>query len=159
MPKADYLKTLYKKSATTKEEKSDKDEFETVHDDDLYVICGPVYFDYTWIFKQNPELIKHILGEMSEKDLKELKEGWTPVEDPLTENKYHINPNPEERSYPKMRFDNPTKMPAESSEKPNSFGHSTYSWKEQYVPPSQAKDDKNQSNFNSKKMYGENERC
>ena len=156
MPKADYLKTLYK--PTTKEEKSkqseaqqQKDKFETVHDDDLYVICGPVYFDYTWIFKQNPELIKHILGEMSEKDLKELKDGWTPVEDPLTENKYHIHPKPDV-SYPKMRFDNPTQMPAESSEKPNSFGHSTYSWKEQYVPPSQAKDDKNMSNFNSKKI-------
>jgi hypothetical protein len=147
MEKADYLKTLYKKGAT-KEEKSEaqqKDEFETVHDDELYVICGPVYFDYTWIFKQNPELIKHILGEMSETDLKELKEGWTPVEDPLTENKYHINPNAEEASYPKMRFDNPTKMPAESTEKPNtrSTGYSTYSWKEQYVSPSRAKDDKN----------------
>lgn len=145
MEKADYLKTLYKQSAT-KEEKSEaqqqKDEFETVHDDDLYVICGPVYFDYTWIFKQNPELIKHILGEISEKDLKELKDGWTPVEDPLTENKYHINPNPEEKSYPKMRFDNPTQMPAESREKQNSIGFSTYSWKEQYVSPSRAKDDK-----------------
>lgn len=146
MEKADYLKTLYKQSAT-KEEKSEaqqqKNEFETVHDDDLYVICGPVYFDYTWIFKQNPELIKHILGEMSEKDLKELKEGWTPVEDPLTENKYHINPNQEEKSYPKMRFDNPTKMPAETS-KTNNIGTSTYtySWKEQYVSPSQANDEK-----------------
>jgi len=83
MEKADYLKTLYKQSAT-KEEKSEaqqqKDEFETVHDDELYVICGPVYFDYTWIFKQNPELIKHILGKMNETDLKELKDGWTPVE-------------------------------------------------------------------------------
>ena len=150
MEKADYLKTLYKKSAT-KEEKSEaqqqKDEFETVHDDDLYVICGPVYFDYTWIFKQNPELIKHILGEMSEKDLKELKDGWTPVEDPLTENKYHINPNPEEKSYPKMRFDNPTQMPTESRERPNSdnTGYSTYSWKEQYVSPSQAMMDKTET--------------
>jgi hypothetical protein len=157
MEKADYLKTLYKKGAT-KEEKSkqseaqqQKDEFETVHDDELYVICGPVYFDYTWIFKQNPELIKHILGEMSEKDLKELKEGWTPVEDPLTENKYHINPNPEEKSYPKMRFDNPTKMPAESREKQNSVGFSTYSWKEQYVSPSRAKDDKVLAIFNKKR--------
>lgn len=155
MEKADYLKTLYKQSAT-KEEKSEaqqqKNEFETVHDDDLYVICGPVYFDYTWIFKQNPELIKHILGEMSEKDLKELKDGWTPVEDPLTENKYHINPNPEEKSYPKMRFDNPTQMPAESTEKPNtmSTGYSTYSWKEQYVSPSQAKDDKILANLKNK---------
>ena len=149
MEKADYLKTLYKKSAT-KEEKSkqseaqqQKDEFETVHDDELYVICGPVYFDYTWIFKQNPELIKHILGEMSETDLKELKEGWSPVQDPLTENEYHINRNPEERSYPKMRFDNPTKMPAETS-KTNNIGTSTYtySWKEQYVSPSQANDEK-----------------
>ena len=146
MEKADYLKTLYKKG-TTKEEKSEaqqqKDEFETVHDDELYVICGPVYFDYTWIFKQNPELIKHILGEMSEKDLKELKDGWTPVEDPLTENKYHINPNPEEASYPKMRFDNPTKLPAETSKaNTNNTGNSTYSWKEQYVSPSQANDEK-----------------
>lgn len=150
MEKADFLKTLYKKSAT-KEEKSEsqqqKNEFETVHDDELYVICGPVYFDYTWIFKQNPELIKHILGEMSEKDLKELKDGWTPVEDPLTENKYHINPNPEEKSYPKMRFDNPTQMPAESRERPNSdnTGYSTYSWKEQYVSPSQAMMDKTET--------------
>jgi hypothetical protein len=158
MEKADYLKTLYKKGATKDKENENqnqtltpqqmqqqqKTEFETVHDNDLYVICGPVYFDYTWIFKQNPELIKHILGEMSEPDLKELKEGWTPVEDPLTENKYHINPNPEEASYPKMRFDNPTKMPAESTEKPNSSstGYSIYSWKEQYVSPSRAKDDK-----------------
>jgi hypothetical protein len=158
MQKADYLKTLYKKSAT-KEERSkqsdaqqQKNEFETVHDDDLYVICGPVYFDYTWIFKQNPELIQHILGKMSETDLKELKEGWTPVEDPLTENKYHINPNPEERSYPKMRFDNPTKMPAESTEKQNTMnnGYSIYSWKEQYVSPSQAKDDKNRDTIINK---------
>jgi hypothetical protein len=149
MQKADYLKTLYKKSAT-KEENSkqseaqqQKDDFDTVHDDDLYVICGPVYFDYTWIFKQNPELIQHILGKMSETDLKELKEGWTPVEDPLTENKYHINPKPEEVSHPKMRFDNPTKMPAETS-KPNNIGTGTctYSWKEQYVSPSQANDEK-----------------
>jgi hypothetical protein len=158
MEKADYLKTLYKQSAT-KEEKSkqseaqqQKDEFETVHDDDLYVICGPVYFDYTWIFKQNPELIKHILGKMSEKDLKELKDGWTPVEDPLTENKYHINPNPEEKSYPKMRFDNPTQMPAETREKPNSIGFSTYSWKEQYVSPSRAKDDKVLAIFDKKRI-------
>jgi hypothetical protein len=146
MEKADYLKTLYKKSAT-KEEKSEaqqqKDEFDTVHDDELYVICGPVYFDYTWIFKQNPELIQHILGEMSETDLKELKEGWSPVQDPLTENEYHINRNPEERSYPKMRFDNPTKMPAETSKaNNNNTGSSTYSWKEQYVSPSQATDEK-----------------
>jgi hypothetical protein len=146
MEKADYLKTLYKKSAT-KEEKSEaqqqKDEFDTVHDDELYVICGPVYFDYTWIFKQNPVLIQHILGEMSETDLKELKEGWSPVQDPLTENEYHINRNPEERSYPKMRFDNPTKMPAETSKaNNNNTGSSTYSWKEQYVSPSQATDEK-----------------
>jgi hypothetical protein len=163
MEKADYLKTLYATKDKENEnqnqtltpqqvQQQQKTEFETVHDDDLYVICGPVYFDYTWIFKQNPELIKHILGEMSETDLKELKEGWTPVEDPLTENKYHINPNPEERSYPKMRFDNPTKMPAETSEKPNtnSTGYSRYSWKEQYVPPSQAKDDNTSSNVTSR---------
>jgi hypothetical protein len=101
-----------------------------------------VYFDYTWIFKQNPELIQHILGKMSETDLKELKEGWTPVEDPLTENKYHINPNHEEASYPKMRFDNPTKMPTETSKANNAGTAScTYSWKEQYVSPSQAKDE------------------
>ena len=158
MEKADYLKTLYKKSAT-KEEKSkqseaqqQKDEFETVHDDDLYVICGPVYFDYTWIFKQNPELIKHILGEMSEKDLKELKDVWTPVEDPLTENKYHINPNPEEKSYPKMRFDTPTQMPAESREKTNSnnTGYYAYRWKEQYVSPSQANNEKTLINLTTK---------
>ena len=153
MEKADYLKTLYKQSAT-KEEKSEaqqqKDEFETVHDDELYVICGPVYFDYTWIFKQNPELIKHILGKMSETDLKELKEGWTPVEDPLTENKYHINPNPEEKSYPKMRFDTPTQMPAESTEKsagPNAY---KFIWKEQYVSPSQANNDKIYTTFQAK---------
>ena len=148
MEKADYLKTLYKKSAT-KEEKSkqseaqqQKDEFETVHDDELYVICGPVYFDYTWIFKQNPELIQHILGEMSETDLKELKEGWSPVQDPLTENEYHINRNPEERSYPKMRFDNPTKMPSETTEKQSGVNYYKFIWKEQYVSPSQAKNDK-----------------
>ena len=158
MEKADYLKTLYKKGAT-KEEKSkqsdaqqQKDEFETVHDDELYVICGPVYFDYTWIFKQNPELIQHILGKMNETDLKELKEGWTPVEDPLTENKYHINPKPEEASYPKLRFDTPTNMPAETTPKYNvtAQGYYTYSWKEQYVPPSQAKDDNTIANVNAK---------
>jgi hypothetical protein len=147
MQKADYLKTLYKTPDPTKEtqktisqQQKQKYEFETVHDDDLYVICGPVYFDYTWIFKQNPELIQHILGKMNETDLKELKDVWTPVEDPLTENKYHINPKPEEASYPKMRFDVPTNMPAESNEKPNSTstGSYTYVWKEQYVSPSQA---------------------
>jgi hypothetical protein len=151
MEKADYLKTLYapkdkenenqKQTMTPQQlQQQQKNEFETVHDDELYVICGPVYFDYTWIFKQNPELIQHILGKMSETDLKELKEGWTPVEDPLTENKYHINPKPEEASYPKMRFDTPTNMPAESNEKTNSTntGSYTYVWKEQYVSPSQA---------------------
>jgi hypothetical protein len=158
LPRANYLKTLYapkdkenenqKQTLTPQQlQQQQKTEFETVHDDELYVICGPVYFDYTWIFKQNPELIQHILGKMSETDLKELKEGWTPVEDPLTENKYHINPNPE-ASYPKMRFDNPTKMP-ESNEKLNTgnTGTSTYSWKEQYVSPSQANDNKKPTNF------------
>jgi hypothetical protein len=151
MEKADYLKTLYRPKDTETENKQ-KNEFETVHDDDLYVICGPVYFDYTWIFKQNPELIQHILGKMSETDLKELKEGWTPVEDPLTENKYHINPNPEVVSYPKLRFDNPTNMPAESTEKPNSTntGSYTYVWKEQYVSPSQANDEKTLGYLNAK---------
>jgi hypothetical protein len=139
MEKADYLKTLYKKGAT-KEEKSkqsdaqqQKNEFDTVHDDDLYVICGPVYFDYTWIFKQNPELIKHILGEMSETDLKELKEGWTPVEDPLTENKYHINLKPLP-SYPKMRFDNPMEELPKERTVPIAVGNETIIWKEKYVP-------------------------
>jgi hypothetical protein len=136
MEKADYLKTLYKQGAT-KEERSEaqqqKDEFETVHDDDLYVICGPVYFDYTWIFKQNPELIKHILGEMSETDLKELKEGWTPVEDPLTENKYHINLKPLP-SYPKMRFDNPMEELPKERTVPIPGGTETITWKEKYVP-------------------------
>ena len=158
MQKADYLKTLYQPPTPTKKEKENenekqrKNEFETIHDDELYVICGPVYFDYTWIFKQNPELIKHILGEMNEKDLKELREGWTPVEDPLTENKYHINPKPEEASYPKMRFDNPTKMPSETTPKSNATSRNnfTYSWKEQYVSPSQAKDDNTILNINAK---------
>ena len=140
LPHANYLKTLYAPQL----QQQQKNEFETIHDDELYVICGPVYFDYTWIFKQNPELIKHILGEMNEKDLKELKEGWTSLEDPLTENKYHVNPKPEELSYPKMRFDNPTKLPPETNEKPNSThtGSYTYVWKEQYVSPSQAMMDK-----------------
>jgi len=156
MEKADYLKTLYKKG-TTKEEMSkqseaqqQKDEFETVHDDELYVICGPVYFDYTWIFKQNPELIQHILGQMSETDLKELKDGWTPVEDPLTENNYHINPNPEEKSYPKMRFDNPTRMPAESTEKSAGINYYKFIWKEQYISPSQAKTENEITQFQTK---------
>jgi hypothetical protein len=150
------LKTLYKQSATQEENskqseaQQQKDDFDTVHDDDLYVICGPVYFDYTWIFKQNPELIKHILGEMSETELKELKEGWTPVEDPLTENKYHINPKPEESSYPKMRFDNPTKLPSESNEKPAGPNYFKFSWKEQYVSPSQAKFENELTQFNAK---------
>ena len=37
--------------------------FDEIDDEMLYAICGPVYFDYTWIFRQNPALIKHILGE------------------------------------------------------------------------------------------------
>jgi len=113
-------------------------QFENTHDDEIYAICGPVYFDYNWIFRQPPQLIKHILGEMSEKELKELKgKGWVSVEDPLTENKYYINTEPEERSYPKMRFDNPTKLNDVVSDFRYKQQH--LEWKEIYISPAIAK--------------------
>ena len=98
LPNADYLKTLY---ATQSD------------DEALYAICGPVYFDYTWIFKQNPALMQHILGVETVPDSASKSNQWTTREDPLTENKHYVNYGPQkDPNYPKMRFDtNPDRTP------------------------------------------------
>jgi len=127
---ADYLKTLYGKPDQSKPLNAmerEKQHFDEVDDEMLYVICGPAYFNYTLIFKQNPSLIKHILGETKDKDDLQGQKEWMERVDPLTENKHYVNrrqPNP---NLPKTRFDvNPDKSPVPSN------------CKEVYVSPSEA---------------------
>ena len=61
-----------------------------------------MYFNYPWIFKQNHELIKHILGE----DKSESKDdAWIERMDALTENKHYVNYGQIDQTLPKMRFD------------------------------------------------------
>ena len=111
--KADYLKKLYANPSG---------------DEVLYAICGPVYFDYTWIFKQHPELIRHILGE--DTDPADKTSRWEERIDPLTENRHYVNRNPPNPNYPKTRFDvNPDTSPLPAD------------CKEEYVSPSVAKSD------------------
>ena len=102
---ADYLKTLYQPSppgTSQSQSQLEKQKFDEMDDEMLYIICGPVYFDYTWIFKQNPELIKHILGE----DKSESKDdAWRDRTDPLTENKHYVKGGQKDPNYPKTRFD------------------------------------------------------
>jgi hypothetical protein len=88
--KADYLKKLYANPSG---------------DEVLYAICGPVYFDYTWIFKQHPELIRHILGEDNSPPANTGTDKWEERIDPLTENKHYVNRNPSNPNDPKTRFD------------------------------------------------------
>ena len=115
--------------------KYNKAELKTLHanssdNEVLYAICGPVYFDYTWIFKQNPALIKHILGE--DTDTSDKTNRWEERIDPLTENRHYVNRNPSNPNYPKTRFDvNPDTSPLPAN------------CKELYVSPSDAKTELN----------------
>jgi hypothetical protein len=135
LPNADYLKTLYstqpqsqQKTQTQTQTQLQKQKFDEIDDETLYAICGPVYFDYTWIFKQNPALMQHILGVETVPDSASKSNQWTTREDPLTENKHYVNYGPQkDPSYPKMRFDtNPDRNPLPSNV--NEF----------YVSPAQA---------------------
>ena len=71
-------------------------------EESLYAICGPVYFDYEWIFRQNPALIRHILGEDSANTG---NPQWESRTDPLTEKKYYVHHGQTKK--PKQRFDFP----------------------------------------------------
>lgn len=140
---ADYLKTLYK-SVQSKEQA----DFNQVSDEMLYVIHGPLYFDYEWIFRQDPSLIKHILGEElpSENTAADTaaKDQWIRREDPLTENVHYINRNPTNPNYPKMRFDNPTALPKNIEPTRGFFQERSYTqiWKELYISPQQAREER-----------------
>ena len=145
---ADYLKTLYMKTLPKQgntQQKTNaqlqKQKFDEIDDEVLYTICGPVYFDYTWIFKQNPELIKHILGE--DEVPSESKDEWSDRTDELTENKHYVNYGQKDPNYPKMRFDiNPAQNPLPNDTKSNSSKYGSYdskTYKEIYVSPSEAK--------------------
>ena len=101
---ADYLKAFYKSlvnddaASAQSAQLKEQDAFNQISDEMLYVIHGPLYFDYEWIFRQDPSLIRHILGEeLPEQDAatatKEQNE-WIPRRDPLTENVHYINRNP-----------------------------------------------------------------
>jgi hypothetical protein len=160
------LKTLYKpgaeKEKTVKSvQLKEQDEFNQISDKMLYVIHGPLYFDYEWIFRQDPGLIKHILGEelppenASATATKEQSQ-WIRREDPLTENAHYINRNPTNPNYPKMRFDNPT-VPLPRNVEPNRYyPERSYAqiWKELYVSPEQAKSDKNGVAANARNASG-----
>jgi hypothetical protein len=144
---ADYLKTFY--AAKDDAVKSEQDEFNQISDEMLYVIHGPVYFDYECIFRQDPSLIKHILGEEvpPESTTTAAKEQsqWIPRVDPLTENVHYINRNPTNPNYPKMRFDNPTIPLPRNVEPRRDYADDrqyTKIWKELYVSPEQARDEK-----------------
>ena len=145
---ADYLKTLYANTLSNQGNlqqqtaaQLQKEKFDEIDDEMLYTICGPVYFNYTWIFKQNPALIKHILGE--EAVTSESKDEWTDVTDALTENKHYVNYGQKDPNYPKMRFDtNPARNPLPTDTKSNSAKYGSYdskTYKEIYVSPFDAK--------------------
>ena len=147
---ADYLKTFYKPDTDNDAVKSvqmkEQDEFNKVSDEMLYVIHGPLYFDYEWIFRQDPSLIKHILGEElpPENETKE-QDQWIKRIDPLTENVHYINRNPTNSNYPKTRFDNPTIPLPKNIEPTRGFYQDrayTQTWKELYVSPEQARQEK-----------------
>jgi hypothetical protein len=148
LPNANYLNTLYaNQNKGNPQQKTqtqlEKQKFDEIDDDVLYTICGPVYFDYTWIFKQNPELIKHILGE--DKKTSETNE-WTDRTDLLTGNNHYVNYGQKDPNLPKMRFDiNPSRnlLPSNTTNeydpryRPSDSKKKTY--KEIYVSPSDAK--------------------
>ena len=150
---ADYLKTFYKSLANgvdASAQLKEQDEFNQCNDEMLYIIHGPLYFDYEWIFRQDPSLIRHILGEEqlpaqdSTASVKEQNQ-WIPRADPLTENVHYINRNPPP-NYPKMRFDNPTPLPDKTDSRRDVFYGDSRStrktWKEMYVSPEQARAEK-----------------
>jgi hypothetical protein len=148
---ADYLKTFYaaKDDAAKSFQQKEQEEFNKISDEMLYVIHGPLYFDYEWIFRQDPSLIKHILGEeLPDENVsaatKEQSQ-WIRRVDPLTENAHYINRNPTPSNYPKMRFDNPT-IPIPRNIEPTRGYYTdrayTQTWKELYVSPEQARDEK-----------------
>jgi hypothetical protein len=148
---ADYLKTFYaaKDDAAKSFQQKEQEEFNKISDEMLYVIHGPLYFDYEWIFRQDHSLIKHILGEeLPDENVsaatKEQSQ-WIRRVDPLTENAHYINRNPMPSNYPKMRFDNPT-IPLPRNIEPTRGYYTdrayTQTWKELYVSPEQARDEK-----------------
>ena len=111
-PLSDMSDMMYDEATMQSLLKYDNSKLESMRlaDEVLYAICGPVYFDYTWIFKQNPALIKHILGE--DTDLPDKTNRWEERTDPLTENKHYVNRNPSNPNHPKTRFDvNPDTSP------------------------------------------------
>jgi len=147
---ANYLNTLYANQPQDDQDNPQnlqqktqtqlqKQQFDVIDDDVLYTICGPVYFDYTWIFKQNPELIKHILGE--DKRTSETSE-WTYRTDLLTENNHYVNYGQKDPNLPKMRFDTKNSLPSDAT---NEYSQrlgvydSKKTYKEIYVSPSEAK--------------------
>jgi hypothetical protein len=149
---ANYLNALYAKSQPNQgnpqqktQTQLQKQQFDEIVDEVLYTICGPVYFDYTWIFKQSPELIKHVLGE--DKGTPESKDEWTDRTDLLTGNNHYVNYGQKDPNLPKMRFDiNPlrNRIPLDTKsngpvydEKHRVYNSKTY--KEIYVSPSDAK--------------------
>jgi hypothetical protein len=147
---ADYLKTFYKSLANGVDASAklkEQDEFNQFNDEMLYIIHGPLYFDYEWIFRQDPSLIRHILGEellpaqdsTTSTSIKEQSQ-WIPRVDPLTENVHYINRNPPP-NYPKMRFDNPTPLPNKTESRMDYTDprYAKKTWKELYVSPEQAR--------------------
>ena len=147
---ANYLNTLYANQPQGNLQQKtqpqlQKQQFDEIDDDVLYTICGPVYFDYTWIFKQNPELIKHILGE--DKSIPESKDDvWIKRTDVLTENNHYVNYGQKDQNLPKMRFDTDPKqnpLPADTNTDIDNRYRLTDSkkktYKEIYVSPSEAK--------------------
>ena len=151
---ADYLKTLYtpvvdEVDTVSSAQLKEQDEFNQISDEMLYVIHGPLYFDYEWIFRQDPSMIKHILGEELPPETTTAaetatKDQWIRREDPLTENAYYINRNPTNSNYPKMRFDNPTALPKNIEPIRGVIQERAYTqiWKELYVSPEDARQEK-----------------
>jgi hypothetical protein len=152
---ADYLKTFYKSLANgvdASAQLKEQDEFNQFNDEMLYIIHGPLYFDYEWIFRQDPSLIRHILGEellpapaqdsTTSTSAKEQNQ-WIPRVDPLTENVHYVNRNPPP-NYPKMRFDNPTPLPNKTDSRIDYTDprYAKKTWKEMYVSPEQARAEK-----------------
>ena len=150
---ADYLKTFYKSLVNDDTPLTEQDEFNRFNDEMLYMIHGPLYFDYEWIFRQDPSLIRHILGEellpaqdsTTPTSTKEQSQ-WIPRVDPLTENVHYINRNPPP-NYPKMRFDNPTPLPDKTDARRDYLDprYTKKTWKEMYVSPEQARAEKQEN--------------
>jgi len=165
---ADYLKTFYKSLANgvdASAQLTEQDEFNRFNDEMLYIIHGPLFFDYEWIFHQDPSLIRHILGEellpaqdsTTATSTKEQSQ-WIPRVDPLTENVHYVNRNPPP-NYPKMRFDNPTPLPDKNDSRRDYTDprYTKKTWREMYISPEQARAEKTldtikEASTNAKKM-------